>query len=203
MFYLSRSEQVAVVVLLALLVAGAGVLAYTRGQRSAWAEPGPLFVEAPERDDRSRALLVHVSGAVRLPGVYEVPAGARVADALGRAGGTTPEADVAALNLAAELEDGVRLHVPTQEQAGDLQAERRRQDPTPRDRAGLISLNTATKEQLDSLPGIGPVYAERIIAYREQLRREEGRGFRSIDELLNVPGIGPRRLAALRDYVVP
>lgn len=198
MFYLSRSEQVAVVVLLALLIAGAGVLAYTRGQRSAWAEPGPLFVEAPAGEGRSRALLVHVSGAVRLPGVYELPAGARVADALGRAGGTTPEADVAALNLAAELEDGGRLHVPTQEQA-----ERGRQEPTAGDRAGLISLNTATKEQLDSLPGIGPVYAERIIAYREQLRREEGRGFRSIDELLNVPGIGPRRLAALRDYVVP
>ena len=197
MFYLSRSEQVAVVVLLALLVAGAGVLAYTRGQRSAWAEPGPLFVEAPARDDPARPLLVHVSGAVRLPGVYEVPAGARVADALGRAGGTTPEADVAALDLAAELEDGERLHVPTQQQA-----ERKRPDPAP-ERAGLISLNSATKEQLDSLPGIGPVYAERIIAYREQLRREEGRGFRSTDELLNVPGIGPRRLAALRDYVVP
>jgi len=197
MFYLSRSEQVAVVVLLALLVAGAGVLAYTRGQRSAWAEPGPLFVEAPAGDDASRPLLVHVSGAVRLPGVYEVPAGARVADALGRAGGTTPEADVAALDLAAELEDGERLHVPTQQQAG-----RKRPDPAP-ERAGLISLNSATKEQLDSLPGIGPVYAERIIAYREQLRREEGRGFRSTDELLNVPGIGPRRLAALRDYVVP
>jgi competence protein ComEA len=67
----------------------------------------------------------------------------------------------------------------------------------------LLSLNTATKEQLLGLPGIGPVYAGSIIAYREQLRREEGRGFRSVDELLNVPGIGPRRLAGLRDRVVP
>ena len=134
MFYLSKSEQVAVVVLIALLVAGAGVLAYTRGQR---AEPGPLFLEAPAQASRA----------------------------------TAPD------------EPGEQAAAPG--------------------RARLLSLNAATKEQLQGLPGIGPVYAEGIITYRERLRREEGRGFRSIDELLNVPGIGPRRLAGLRDYVVP
>jgi len=138
MFYLSKSEQVAVVVLIALLVAGAGVLAYTRGQQAAPAEPGPLFVEAPAR-------------ALR----------AAPAEEPGGPGAAAPS------------------------------------------RARLLSLNAATKEQLQGLPGIGPVYAEGIITYRERLRREEGRGFRSIDELLNVPGIGPRRLVGLRDYVVP
>ena len=203
MFYLSRSEQVAVVVLLALLVAGAGVFAYARGQRSARAAPGPLFVEAPTRDDQSRALVVHVSGAVRLPGIYQLPVDSRVADALGRAGGTTPDANVDTLDLAAQLDDGARLHVPTRGETAGPEGVQEKAHPTVRDRAGVISLNTATKEQLESLPGIGPVYAEGILTYREQLRREEGRGFRSVDELLNVPGIGPRRLAGLRDHVVP
>jgi competence protein ComEA len=66
-----------------------------------------------------------------------------------------------------------------------------------------LSLNRATAEQLDALPGIGPVYAARIIAYRKQLQRERGHGFESVDELLNVPGIGPKRLAAVRDLVTP
>jgi len=200
MFYLSKSEQVAVVVLIALLVAGAGVLAYTRGQR---AEPGPLFLEAPARDDQSRALVVYVSGAVRLPGIYQLPVDSRVADALERAGGTTLDANVDALNLAAQLDDGARLHVPAQGETEGLEGVQEKAPLAVSGRAGVISLNTATKEQLESLPGIGRVYAEGIITYREQLRREEGRGFRSIDELLNVPGIGPRRLAGLRDRVVP
>ena len=203
MFYLSRSEQVAVVVLIVLLVAGAGVLAYTRGHRSAWAEPGQLLVEPPAGDDQSRALVVHVSGAVRLPGIYHLPADSRVADALERAGGTTPDANLDALNLASQLDDGARLHVPAQGEHEGLEGVQGRARPAVGGRAGVISLNTATKEQLESLPGIGRVYAEGIITYREQLRREEGRGFRSIDELLNVPGIGPRRFAGLRDRVVP
>lgn len=203
MFYLSKSEQVAVVVLLALLVAGAGVLAYSRGHRSAGTEAGPLFLEAPPAGGDDSGLMVHVSGAVRIPGLYRLPAGSRLADALAQAGGTMPDADVDALNLAALLEDGARLHVPSRDQPSRAAATQTRPNPAAHEGPRLTSLNTATAEELERLPGIGPVYAERIIAYREQLRREEGRGFRSVDELLNVPGIGPRRLAGLRDYAIP
>jgi len=86
-------------------------------------------------------------------------------------------------------------------------AARRPSSPAPRvdlgANAGKVSLNTASAAQLDALPGIGPVYARRIAEYRERKRKETGQGFESVDELLNIPGIGPKRLAALRERVVP
>src|SRR5574340_549076 len=75
--------------------------------------------------------------------------------------------------------------------------------PPPSRPAGKLHLNAATAQELDTLPGIGPVYAKRILDYREQKRKKEGKGFEAVDELLNVAGIGPKRLAALRDYVQP
>lgn len=198
MFYLSRAEQVALVAILALLLTGAGVLSYAKGQHSAEMERGePIFVPAPE--DVGGEIVVDVSGAVAQPGVYRLDAKARVSDAVERAGGPAPEADVAALNLAAQLDDGDKLVVPSRSDNPHA-ADR---SPSTHASARRISLNQATSEELQSLPGIGPVYADRIVAYREKKRREEGRGFQSADELLNVPGIGPKRYAAVRDLVTP
>ena len=198
MFYLSRAEQVALVAILALLLTGAGVLSYARGQRSA--ETGrsePIFVPAP--DGVGGEIVVDVSGAVAQPGVYRLNGGALVSDAVERAGGPAPEADLTALNLAARLDDGDKLVVPTRSDSPQS-AEK---GPSPSAFARRISLNQATAEELESLPGIGPVYAQRIVAYREKKLREGGRGFQSADELLNVPGIGPKRFAAVRDLVTP
>ena len=198
MFYLSRAEQVALVAILALLLTGAGVLSYAKGQHSA--ETGrsePIFVPAP--DGVGGEIVVDVSGAVAQPGVYRLRATARVSDAVERAGGPAPEADLTALNFAARLNDGDKLVVPSRSDSPQS-AEKA---PPVGAFARRISLNQATSVELQSLPGIGPVYADRIVAYREKKLREGGRGFQSADELLNVPGIGPKRFAAVRDLVTP
>lgn len=200
MFYLSRGEQVALFLLVGLLLAGAGVFAYCRGRHAEPAGPDqPIFVPAGPDASGSGELVVHVSGAVAEPGVYRLVSGSRVADAVERAGGANSEADPSRMNLAARLRDGDKVMVPTHSEA-HRSGGRQSQGPPPERR---ISLNEATAEELEKLPGIGPVYAQRIIAYRERKRREEGRGFQSVDELLDIPGIGAKRFAALRDKVVP
>ncbi len=186
MFYFSRGEQLVLVVLLGALLSGAGALTYARGRRAGQAgAQGPLLVEAA---GRAGHVLVNVSGAVAEPGLHRLPAGSRVADAIARAGGPTPGARLEAVNQAATVRDGDHIVVPA-EQASAGQP------------VGRISLNRATARELEALPGIGPVLAQRIVDHRERLVRERGAGFRSIEELLNVPGIGPGRLAAIRDEV--
>ena len=140
------------------------------------------------------ALFVHVAGAVRAPGVYRLRAGARVADAVRRAGGARRRADLGAVNLAAELQDGRQVLVPLRAEGGGVAASVGAGGPaTP----GVpLDLNTATVEQLDALDGIGPATAQQIVDYREA----HG-GFGSVEELDQVPGIGETRLAALREKV--
>jgi competence protein ComEA len=138
---------------------------------------------------------VYVVGAVRRPGLYRVPQGSRVADAVARAGGVTRKADPAALNLAAPVADGEQVLVPARLPRAVAAAQGA---PTPGVPVGPIQLSSATAEQLDSLPGIGPATAQKILDYRA----EHG-AFRSVDELDEVPGIGPTRVEQLRGLVVP
>lgn len=135
----------------------------------------------------SGELYVHVLGAVTKPGLYILDLDARLVDALAAAGGTTDDADLSAINLARVLEDGEQIIVPVLgAPAGEPGA------AAPVD--GRVDLNSADQAALESLPRIGPALAERIIAWRE----ENGR-FRSVDDLLAVPGIGEKLLAGLRD----
>jgi len=151
---------------------------------------------------------VHVAGAVRRPGIYRVRAGSRVAVAVRRAGGLTRRADLTAFNLASTVRDAQQVIVPRRGQGGATPA------GAPAGGAGgavapagapgggargqPISLKTATPEQLDSIDGIGPKLAAAIIAYRNQHR-----GFKSVDELQEVDGIGEKRFATLRKAVRP
>ena len=141
--------------------------------------------------DAGGALVVHVAGAVRRPGVYRLRAGARVAEAVRRAGGARRRADLSAVNLASELQDGRQVLVPVRVRGGGAATAGGAAAP------GVpLDLNTATVEQLDELDGIGPATAQQIVDYREA----HG-GFGSVDELDQVPGIGETRLAAIREKV--
>src|SRR3954447_19037925 len=138
-----------------------------------------------------RSATVHVAGAVRHPGVYAFGPGARVQDAVRRAGGARRGANLDAVNLAARLADGQQIVVPS---AGAATAV----DASGEAPSAPVSLASATLEQLETLDGVGPATAQKIVAYRT----EHG-GFRSVDDLANVPGIGPKKLAALKPHVQP
>jgi competence protein ComEA len=143
---------------------------------------------------KATVALVHVAGAVRSPGVYRLRDGERVQDAVHRAGGPRAGADVNAINLAAKVADGQQVVVPRRGAAAAAAAAGAGEPGGPPQ--APVSLNTATAEQLDTLDGVGPATATKILEYR----RQHG-GFRSIDDLGEIPGIGPKRLAALRGKV--
>nr|WP_253209222.1 ComEA family DNA-binding protein [Streptomyces niphimycinicus] len=197
--------------------------------RAAPSEPGPMPRGRLTPSGGGRTVVVDVTGKVRRPGLWKLPPGARVADALEAAGGVRPGADLSGLNRARPLVDGEQIVVGAP--AGGSPAPGAAADPAagapnapnglnapngpnaPHDPnvanganppagpgvpGGSVSLNSATAEQLDTLPGVGPVLARHIIDYRTQ----HG-GFRSIDELREVNGIGERRFADLRPLVRP
>jgi competence protein ComEA len=197
---LSRSELAAYAVC-ALLVAVLGWHALRSdagaGTRAASPPGGARSAVAVRRG--TRTALVHVTGAVRRPGVYRLPEGARVQDAVRRAGGARRGADVQALNLAAKVADAQQVVVPTAAAAGATSAGVAASPGATSPAGGPaapVNLNSATAEQLDALDGVGPATVQKILEYR--IRHG---GFRSIDDLGNVPGIGPKRLAALREKV--
>jgi competence protein ComEA len=139
------------------------------------------------------SLVVDVEGQVARPGLQRVPAGSRAGVAVDAAGGLTRHADPTAVNLAAPLQDGQQIVVPKRGAAASTAA--------PGDAAatsGPISLSSATVAQLDTLDGIGPTLAQRIVQYRDS----HG-GFRSVDELKQVEGIGEKRFASLRESLQP
>ncbi len=139
-------------------------------------------------DQGTRDVVVHVAGAVRRPGVFRLPAGARVTDAVRRAGGLVAGAQEDSINLAARLSDGQQVVVPGRG-AGIAAAATG---------DGPVSLGSATVEQLDEIEGIGPVTAQKIIEFRDQ----QG-GLSSVDQLDQISGIGPSTMEALRARLQP
>jgi competence protein ComEA len=155
--------------------------------------PSVTTTTAPAED-----LVVHAAGAVVAPGVHRLPAGSRVADLLAAAGGPVADADLDRVNLAAPLADGQRVWFP---RIGEAEpptvAGAEASSGTGADAAtGPLDLNAASAEELEALPGVGPSIAAAIVEHRERHGP-----FRSVEDLLDVPGIGPARLEELRDLV--
>ncbi|MGI8792001.1 MAG: helix-hairpin-helix domain-containing protein [Acidimicrobiales bacterium] len=135
-------------------------------------------------------ILAHAAGAVHRPGLYRLPAGSRVADLLEAAGGPVTDGDVDRLNLAARVNDGDRVYVP---RVGELMSADEAEPGAP---TGKLDLNAATQSQLEDLPGVGPATASAIL----DERRRRGR-FKSVEDLLEVRGIGPAKYEQLRELV--
>ncbi len=143
-------------------------------------------------------IVVYVSGAVQYPGTYSLPSGCRVSDALEAAGGTTANADASRLNLAARLDDGEQVQVPEKiRQAQGSGDNASAVSPTQVTASGApVNINTATLEELDTLPGIGPSTAQKIIDYRDA-----NGPFQALEEIMNVPGIGPATFERIKDLI--
>lgn len=157
------------------------------------ATAGETAADSAAPENASDEVVVHVAGAVSSPGVYTLPADSRVDDAV-RAAGATADADLSQLNLAQKLADGQKITVPV---AGATPADGSSAATTAdSDNGGLININTATQEELETLPSIGEVRAQAIIAYRE----EHG-GFRTTDELMEVSGIGEKIFADISPHI--
>jgi competence protein ComEA len=165
-----------------------------RSRPTADAAPPPAAIEVRSQSAAGGRVVVDVAGAVNRPGVYRLAAGARVEDALEEAGGATRRADLSQVNRAAKVEDGRQILVPARVRRPSAAAAPSGSAPAAPEQP--LNLNTATLEQLDQLDCVGPATAQKILDYRE-----EHNGFGSVEELDQIPGIGEKRLAALREDV--
>ena len=194
---LSRQQQLALVAVavVVLAVIGYRTLADRGGQTLPLETTAPSATvnagegSAGEQSDAS--CLVHVCGAVLRPGVYHLPQGSRVYQAVEAAGGATGWADTAALNMAATVRDGQKIEVPVRGTAAPAPSTGKSASPDE-----PVNLNTAGEDQLDTLPGVGPSTAKKIIEYRDK-----NGSFRRTDDLMKIPGIGRKKYDKLKDSV--
>lgn len=188
----ASSSEMGMVVLLGLAIVGASILVFVRSSDPP-APPMQKVVAASPSPASVKPLIVHVAGQVASPGVYDVPEGSRVKDAIAAAGGPMEPADVNALNLAAPLADGQKIVVTRPGESPPAEVALAGAEGVP---GAKVNLNSATQAQLEELPSVGPVLAERIIAYRQT----KG-SFKSTRQLLDVSGVGPKKYEALKDLI--
>ena len=197
MFKLTPKEQKLVIVLALLLLLGM-VLRFTLPPH---ADKNTEILFNPDQSNENgemvpveeKIIIIYVTGAVDKPGVYILDEGSRVFQAIEKAGGHTEEADLESINLAEPLYDGQPVYVPRKNDAGSPQAEG---SPLSTVQNVRININRANKSQLESLPGVGAVKAQSILAYREK-----NGPFQSIDDIVKVSGIGDKTLEGLRDLI--
>jgi len=192
LFQVDRKQQLVIIVIAAVILFAAGyrVARWYQGQNQE-----PARVVAPLNYQVDREIVVHVSGEVEKPGVYRFNREMRVQDALDKAV-PLARADVQSLNLAAPLKDGQKIVVPVNQEASHGVAAADPQRPAVPNRPAKININRAGAGELESLPGVGPALARRIISYRENNGL-----FASEEELKNVSGIGDKMYRQIGDYI--
>ncbi|MCC7355445.1 MAG: ComEA family DNA-binding protein [Anaerolineae bacterium] len=190
--WLSRSRGYLLLSMLWLAVLGAVVYLLRRPEDAPFAVVPPPATFTPAPGPTSAPLRVDVAGAVVQPDVYVLPLGSIVRDAIRAAGGASPDADIAQVNQAMPLRDGMQVYVPRRgEMARVVPATSAASAPaTP---GGKVNINTASLEELDTLPGVGPATAQKIVA---------GRPYVTVEDILRVPGIGPATFEKLKGLIV-
>ncbi|MDI6844004.1 MAG: ComEA family DNA-binding protein [Anaerosomatales bacterium] len=188
-----RGARVAVVAAVGLVVV-VGLMrpAASTGDDMSISDQVAVSSETSTPTPAAAGVVVHVVGAVRRPGVYNLPAGSRVGDAVAAAGGALGNAAPDAVNLARVLNDGEQVRIPSADEASAAVAA----SGAPSDAPRKVNINTATAAELDTLPGIGPATAQKIVDDRER-----NGPFASPEDLMRVPGIGPKKFDALKDLV--
>ena len=159
--------------------------------------PPPVFTPATTTTTKIAMIFVHAAGAVRQPGLHRLPAGSRIADLIEVAGGVDDSIDIDRINLAAPVSDGERVYLARRGEAVPAPVQAPSETGGAASHAGPLDLNTATQQQLEDLPGVGPATAAAILSARSSKGR-----FSSVEDLLDVRGIGTARLDQLRSLVI-
>lgn len=206
MFNLSRQEKIIFLIIVSMLVITIGWKFYGTGKNDITIIPSTTegeTISLPAEDTVDRSIcIIHITGAVNQPGVYQLDQGKRIIDAVKIAGGEAEGANLDAVNLAAHLYDGQKIVIPfisginSDTLYSSLETVATPQRQMNFDSSGLLNLNSAESSQLENLPGIGPVLADRILEYR----RDHGM-FRTMEEVMNVPGIGEKKFESIKELI--
>jgi competence protein ComEA len=204
MFNLARQEKIVLLVIILIILLIIGLRIYTQEQNAITIVPAVDSIESSiEKENiQEEICIVHISGAVSNPGVYQLNGNKRIIDVVKIAGGELENANVDAVNLAAHIFDGQKIVIPF---LAENSGENNNQNVLPNNNPeqygyssqnNLVNLNTATSSQLEDLPGIGPVLAKSILEYRQKYGQ-----FRDIADIKNVGGIGEKRFESIKEYI--
>ena len=207
MFNLSKQEKIVFLFIISVILVTFGWKLLSRERNTITIVPANVISEsisiAQDKTADEEICIIHIAGAVHQPGVYQLSKGKRIIDALKMAGGEMEKANLNAVNLAAHLYDGQKIVIPFIPQNNEdmlieaaLSNEGSQQNTYSSSNSGLLNLNAVTSHQLETLPGIGPVLAERILEHR----KNHGL-FRHIEEIMSVPGIGEKKFEDIKELI--
>ncbi|MFW6148283.1 MAG: helix-hairpin-helix domain-containing protein [Atribacterota bacterium] len=203
MFFFSRQEKIVLLIITVLLLGTFGWNIYKTESSNITIIPSSEEINSKaEETTEDEVCIIHIIGAVHQPGVYQLSKDKRIIDAVKLAGGEKEKANLDAVNLAAHIYDGQKIIIPFLDDKKEIslsinsEATGTIQENAPSSNKVLLNINNANSNQLETLPGIGPVLADRILEYR----RNNGM-FRNIEEIMNVTGIGEKRFESIKEFI--